>query len=92
MKRSFLSLLLLCLVGMAGNLKALAQVPEPTGQWTFNNPNDLMAATKGGLTLSPAVIGSKSIAPATVSEAGIAACDGPTAGSSAILVPKASAL
>ena len=92
MKRSFLSLLLLCLVGMAGNLKALAQVPEPTGQWTFNNPNDLMAATKGGLTLSPAVIGSNSIAPATVSEAGIAACDGPTAGSSAILVPKASAL
>ena len=92
MKRSFLSLLLLCLVGMAGNLKALAQVPEPTGQWTFSNPNDLMAATKGGLTLSPAVIGSNSIAPATVSEAGIAACDGPTAGSSAILVPKASAL
>ena len=71
MKRRFLPMLLLMLIGVTGNMKALAQVPEPDGQWTFSNPGDLMAASKGSLTLSTAVIGQSSITDATIDEAGI---------------------
>ena len=93
MKRSFLTMLLLALVGIAGNLKALAQeVPEPTAQWKFDNPSDLMAAKVGSLQLVPAVAGNNTISTATVAEAGIEAAQGPTKGSSAIFVPAASAL
>ncbi len=84
-------MLLLALISIAGNLTAMAQVPEPSGQWTFDNPSNLLAAAKGSLSLSPAVIGSASISASTVSEAGITAAEGPK-GSSAILVPATSAL
>ena len=91
MKRRFLPMLLLMLIGLTGNLTASAQTPEPSGQWKFDNPSDLMAATVGNVTLSPVVLGSASVSPATVGEAGIVEAEGPN-GSSAIFVPAASAL
>ena len=91
MRKRFLSMLLLVLVGVAGNLTALAQTPEPSGQWKFDNTSDLMAATVGNVMLSPAVMGDASISPASVSEAGITVAEGPN-GSSAIFVPKTAAL
>ena len=88
MRKTILPMLLLLLLGLAGNLTALAQTPEPTGQWKFDNPSDLMAASKGSLQLIPAVIGQASIETvATPSEAGITAADNGT-----IFVPKAAAL
>ena len=69
----------------------ILQIPEPSGQWKFNNPSDLMAATVGNVTLSPVVLGSASVSPATVSEAGITAAEGAN-GSAGIFVPAASAL
>ena len=82
---------LLALVGMAGSLTALAQVPEPSGQWKFDNSSDLMAATVGNVTLSPATMDGASVSPATVTEAGIVAAEGAN-GSAGIFVPKATAL
>ncbi len=88
MKKQLLTMLLLVL---AGSATATAQTPEPSGQWKFENPSDLMAATTGNVTLTPAVIGASSIAASTVEEAGITVAEGP-AGGSAIFVPAASAL
>ena len=84
-------MLLLVLMGMAGSLTAMAQTPEPSGQWKFDNPDDLMAATVGNVTLSPVVLGSASVSPATVSEAGITAAEGAN-GSGGIFVPAATGL
>lgn len=93
MKRKLLTLLMLFLIGMAGNnAKVMAQTPEPSGQWTFSNPDDLMAASKGSLKMIPAVMGAKSISFKTVAEAGLKVSEGPAEGNNAILVPKASAL
>ena len=93
MKRKLLTLLMLSLIGMAGNnAKVMAQTPEPSGQWTFSNPDDLMAASKGSLKMIPAVMGAKSISFKTVAEAGLKVSEGPAEGNNAILVPKASAL
>ena len=91
MRKNLLSKLLLCLVGMAGSLTAMAQMPEPSGQWKFDNTSDLMAATVGNVTLSPVVLGSASASPATLSEAGIEAAEGAD-GSAGIFVPAASGL
>ena len=91
MKKRFLPMLLLMLMGVAGNLMTMAQTPEPSGQWKFDDPSDLMAATVGNLKMSPLVIGSSSVSPATVDEASIEVADGPKGGR-AILVPAASAL
>ena len=93
MKKGLLTMFLLALISMAGNnVTVMAQTPEPSGQWTFSNPDDLMAASKGNLILVPAVMGTKSIAPATVAEAGITVADGPTAESAAIFLPATTAL
>ena len=92
MKMRLLSMFLLALMGLVGNLTAMAQVPEPTGQWKFENPADLMAASKGSLILTPAVMGDHSITTATVADAGITVADGPTAGSPAIFMPSTAAL
>ena len=92
MKKGFLLMFLMGLMGLTGNLTAMAQVPEPTGQWKFDNPSDLLAASKGSLTLSPAVLGDHSISEATVGEAGIVAADGVAAEDGAILVPKTAAM
>lgn len=93
MKKGLLTLFLLTLISMAGNnVRVMAQTPEPSGQWTFSNPDDLMAASKGSLILTPAVMSNKSIAPATVAEAGITVADGPTAESTAIFIPATAAL
>ncbi|MBO7137630.1 MAG: hypothetical protein J6V92_04100 [Bacteroidaceae bacterium] len=92
MKKRFLTMFLLGLMGVAGNfVSAVAQTPEPTGQWRFDNPSDLMEATVGSMKLIPAVLGSASVSVATVEEAGITAADGQN-GSSAILLPATSAL
>ena len=72
-------------------MKVMAQTPEPSGQWTFSDPNDLMKASKGNLVLTPAVMGDHSITEATVAEAGITTAEGMD-GISAIFVPKAAAL
>ncbi|MBR1902406.1 MAG: hypothetical protein IJ826_05475 [Bacteroidaceae bacterium] len=94
MRQRFYSLclaVLLCLIG--GRMAATAQVPEPTAKWTFENAEDLMAPSVGNLTLTPCVIPrNKAIETSTIDAAGIATADGPTAGSKAIYVPKASAL
>ena len=92
MKHSFLFVLLLALVGMTGNLTASAQTPEPSGQWTFDNPSDLLASAVGSMQMTPAVVGSASVTDATLGEAGIVAADGTTADDGAIFVPKNSAL
>ena len=92
MKKGFLLMFLMGLMGLTGNLTAMAQVPEPTGQWKFDNPSDLLAASKGSLTLSPAVLGDHSISEATIGEAGIVAADGVAAEDGAILVPKTAAM
>ena len=92
MRKRFLQMLLLVLVGVTGNImSAAAQTPEPTGQWKFDNPSDLMEATVGSMKLIPAVLGSASVSVATVEEAGITTADGVN-GSSAILLPATSAL
>ena len=58
MRKGLLTMFLLALVGMAGNnVTVMAQTPEPSGQWTFSDPNDLMKASKGNLVLTPAVMG-----------------------------------
>ena len=90
MKQRILPMLLLALAGFAG-VTASAQAPEPAGQWNFSDAGNLMAATKGSMTLTPAVIGDKSISVSTVSEANITTAEGPK-GSSAIFVPASSAL
>lgn len=93
MRKGLLMMFLLFLTGLVGNnVAVMAQTPEPTGLWTFDNPDDLMAATKGSLKMIPAVTGNKSISFKTVSEAGITTVEGPAEGNTAILVPKTSAL
>ena len=85
-------MLLLALVGAAGSsMTAAAQTPEPSGQWKFDNPSDLMAVAVGNVALSPTLVSSPGIADATVSEAGITAAEGP-GGGAAILVPATSGL
>ncbi|MCR5851572.1 MAG: LamG domain-containing protein [Bacteroidaceae bacterium] len=82
---------LLCLAG--GGMATLAQTPEPTGKWTFENTEDLMAPSVGNLALTPCLIpGNYTISPSTVSETGIVTADGPTEGRKAICVPKTAAL
>ncbi len=86
---------LFALMGMIGNnVHLLAQeLPEPDCMWTFDNADDLMAASKGSLQLVPAVLGNKSVTLcATPAEANITVAEGPTAASKAIMVPAASAL
>ena len=57
---------LLCLAG--GGMATLAQTPEPTGKWTFENTEDLMAPSVGNLALTPCLIpGNYTISPSTVS-------------------------
>ena len=93
MKQKLYSLfltVLLCLAG--GSMAVVAQVPEPTAKWTFENTEDLMAPQVGSLTMTPCLIGSYSITPSTLSETGIVSADGPTEGSKSLYVPKAAAL
>ena len=88
LNRFFLTVLL-CLTGT--NV-AVAQIPEPTSKWTFENTEDLMAPSVGSLPMTPCLIGNYSISPSTLSETSIVTADGPTAGSKAIYVPKKAAL
>ena len=94
MKKGLLLTFLLALTCLAGgSVAVMAQTPEPTAKWIFDNAEDLMAPSVGNLTLTPCVIpGNKSIADSNVSDAGIVPADGPTEDVAAIAVPKASAL
>ncbi len=94
MRLKLYSLFLFALAGLMGNgMKAMAQViPEPTAQWDFNNPDDLMKPVKGSLKMVPAKTGSRSITFTTLSDAGITSVDGPTEENKAIFLPKNSAL
>ncbi len=92
MKKRLLPKLLLVLAGVAGSLQLAAQTPEPSGQWTFDNASDLMAAKVGNVQMLPVVIGNKTVAEATVADAGFQTADGPTSTNGAILVPATSAL
>ena len=92
MKHSFLFVLLLALAGTTGNLTASAQTPEPSGQWKFDNPSNLLASAVGSMQMTPAVAGTSSVTDATLEEAGIVAANGTTADDGAIFVPKNSAL
>ena len=94
MSKKLLSRFLLALICLAaGSVAVMAQTPEPTAKWTFDNTEDLLAPSVGNLTLTPCVIpANKSIATSTLSEAGIVTADGPAEGNKAIYVPKASAL
>ena len=93
MKKGLLTTFLLALFGLAGSsLTVMAQTPEPTAKWTFENPSDLMAPSTGSLQMIPAVTGNKSITFTTVSGASIISAEGPTEDNKAIYVPQASAL
>ena len=94
MEKRLLSSLLLALACLAGgSVATMAQAPEPTAKWTFDNTEDLMAPSVGNLTMTPCVIpANKTIAVSNVSDAGIVTADGPADGVPAIAVPKASAL
>lgn len=92
MKKELLTMLLLVLASMAGNTTTWAQTPEPSGRWTFENAENLMAAATGSLQMTPAVPGNKTITPSTTNGAHITQAAGPTDDNKAILVPAASAL
>lgn len=92
MRKGLLTMFLLALVGIAGNnVTVMAQIPEPSGLWTFSDPNDLMKASNGNMVLTPAIMGDHSITDATVAEAGITTAEERNE-ISAIFVPKAAAL
>lgn len=83
---------LLVLLSLVGFMTTQAQTPEPSGRWTFEDANDLMAATTGDLQMLPAVTGSKSISLLPIDRSGITSVPGPTEDNKAILVPRISAL
>ena len=86
-------MLLLALIGIAGNyVTAVAQTPEPSGQWSFENTDNLMAPSKGNLTMVPAIVSNNTVSVATIGEAAIITAVGPTEDKSAIKVPHSSAL
>ena len=91
-QRLLLMFLPLTLLLAGTSVKVVAQTPEPDGQWTFENTSDLMAASKGTMTMTPAIAGAKSITLSTVGEANIQAAAGPEDGNGAIKVPRTSAL
>ena len=93
MVKKLLLMFLLALMGLVGNsVKVMAQTPEPTGQWTFENADNLMAPSKGSLTMVPAIVSNKSVSVATIGESGITAAVGPSEDNGAIKVPRSSAL
>lgn len=92
MKKGLLTFILLALVGLAGNMKVMAQTPEPTAKWTFENTDNLMAPSVGSLQMIPAIVSNNSISLATIGEASITTATGPTEGKRAIKVPRSSAL
>jgi len=68
-------------------IKTDEEVPEATGTWTFDNPDDLMAGT-GIATLSPAYEGEDGpVFTDNPEEAGIYPVDGPNEENGAISVP-----
>ena len=58
MKQKLYPFFLLVLLGLLGNsMHVLAQeIPEPTAQWNFNDPDNLMAPDKGSLVMTPATL------------------------------------
>ena len=79
MKQKLYSLFLIVLIGLLGNnVQVWAQdVPEPTAQWNFNDPDNLMTPDKGSLVMTPCVLGTRNVSPSTLDAAGIYSTDGP---------------
>lgn len=94
MKQKLYPFFLLVLLGLFGNsMHVLAQeIPEPTAQWNFNDPDNLMAPDKGSLVMTPATLGTRSVTLSTLENAGIITADGPDETNKAIFVPYTSAL
>ena len=94
MKQKLYPFFLLVLLGLLGNsMHVLAQeIPEPTAQWNFNDPDNLMAPDKGSLVMTPATLGTRSVTLSTLENAGIITADGPDETNKAIFVPSTSAL
>ena len=68
-------------------------VPEPDGQWKFEDADNLLKAEGGDMEMQPCIVGSKSIRVAeTLAETEIAQTEGPSAENKAIMVPQMSAL
>ena len=92
MRKSTL-MFLLFLMGLVGTgFTMMAQTPEPTAKWTFENTDNLMAPSVGSMQMVPAIVSNNAITPATIGEASITTATGPTEGKSAIKVPRSSAL
>ena len=98
MRKKLLSTLLFALTCLAGgNVAIMAQTPEPTAKWTFDNAEDLLAPSVGSLTMTPCLIpegntNPKFVTPTDIATAGIVRADDEEKGITAIYVPRASAL
>ena len=98
MRKKLLSTLLFALTCLAGgNVAVMAQTPEPTAKWTFDNAEDLLAPSVGSLTMTPCLIpegntNPKFVTPTDIATAGIVRADDEEKGITAIYVPRASAL
>lgn len=78
-------------------MAVMAQTPEPTAKWTFDNAEDLLAPSVGSLTMTPCLIpegntNPKFVTPTDIATAGIVRADDEEKGITAIYVPRASAL
>lgn len=68
-------------------------LPEPDGQWTFEDAGNLLTPVQGSMTMLPCVVGKKTISDAeSLEAAGIVPASGPTESNNAILVPQNTAL
>ena len=95
MKKGLLSKLLLALICLAGgSLTALAQTPEPSAKWTFDDTADLMAVQTGAFQMTPisVPISGGGVVASTLGGVGISSVSGPSDDSKAIYVPQGAGL
>lgn len=77
--------------GVSGYVVPEIAIPDATGAWTFDNPDNLMEGT-GLSKLQPAKHSKGSVSVSTIAGAGIKTVDGPSGSGGAIYVPKGSSL
>ena len=95
MKKGLLSKLLLALICLAGgSMTALAQTPEPSAKWTFDDTADLMAVQTGAFQMTPisVPISGGGVVASTLGGVGISSVSGPSDDSKAIYVPQGAGL
>ena len=81
MKKGLLSKLLLALICLAGgSMTALAQTPEPSAKWTFDDTADLMAVQTGAFQMTPisVPISGGGVVASTLGGVGISSVSGPS--------------